>query len=614
MAAIKLMAVLVVGMSSASAAGAQDRQSVQDYASSIEKSFESDAEGFKRLYGADSMAARLVETQYPRHSSPSRIVRFDASGGTATVLLSGRLAVGSSGDQTSNALLYSGLHRLRWTGQSWGVEEHIPFGVNRIASHELQVDLDPSKGIRVVDAMDVRVDSNEGFFFGLNIQARIRAVSVDGRNAPYVFQDGFFWTDLGRGRHRVEVSYEIDVEREAGENSAMFGDRFGHVRNQYWWHPFFGFGVDNGFGKFALTIRAPERLKVATDLPQEETMGSGIRTVVAKSDAPVEAVTWAYDEEWVPKHYPIGDIVLTLFATPDYTPGPEVLVETIGQARRVLSARFGTPPLKRIAIIQARGRDGNGWHFLSNQAIVTGRQGGKPSRAESFPVRAFLGHEIAHLWTRPSGETRNFLAEGWATYAESLMIEDAYGARSAQWFWQDQARLFATSENARSTALNNDPTNSGVAYAKGAWVLAMLERVVGRAAFDRGMRAFVAAPQGRTGYRDFLRGFGADAAMAERFLKPWVEKPGAPEIRVTQQPGRLLLSQPESVYRLPRLSLLLEMADGMTQWRTVDISGAETDLRVDAPVARVHLDPLQSFLLSGSRVVELASTKGSSEN
>lgn len=85
---------------------------------------------------------------------------------------------------------------------------------------------------------------------------------------------------------------------------------------------------------------------------------------------------------------------------------------------------------------------------------------------------------------------------------------------------------FSRRARTQSTPLNDGPTNSCVAYAKGAWVLAMLERVVGRTALEHGMRGVRCGSAGQNGVQDFLPGFGAATATAERFLKPWVEKPG----------------------------------------------------------------------------------------
>jgi hypothetical protein len=609
---IALCVLFLVGSAGAAAAQAQaqaqgpgqDRAALEAYLTHVSESFRDDPARFKTLFGTPSPADLLVDANLPRLSGSPRILSMEPDG--ATVLLTGYVRLENSGDQTTYAQRFSGIYRVRPSADGWRVERRIPFEVNRIRSHDLSLDLDPAVGVRAIDEMVVEVGGAQGFFAGMNTNATLSAVTVDGRRADHALQDGLLWVEARPGRRRLKIEYALPVEREPGGNSAMFGDQFGHMRNQYWWHPFFGFGVDNGLADFRLTIRAPERLKIATDLPQTETVADGVRTVTARSEAPTGAVTWAYDEAWEPRTHAVGAMELQLFATPDYSPAADSFTQAGEETWAVLSARFGAPGLRRIAVIQARGRDGDGWHFFSNQGIFTGAQGGVLSRDNAFPVRAFFDHEVAHLWTRPSGATRNFLSEGWATYAESLVISKRHGPEAARWFWSDQARLFLTNEEMRAGVLSDDPNNSGVAYSKGAWTLAMLERVLGRDSFDRGVRAFVAAPQGQTDYAAFVRGFGPDAAKAERFLKPWVEGQGAPRMSLVREGDRLVLVRSGGDYWLPDFSVAVETADGSTRWLRVDVAGDRTPVPAGSDVVRVRLDPAEAYLLAGDRVIEAA--------
>jgi hypothetical protein len=44
-----------------------------------------------------------------------------------------------------------------------------------------------------------------------------------------------------------------------------------------------------------------------------------------------------------------------------------------------------------------------------------------------------MGHEIAHLWTdSASGPVMSFLTEGWAVWAESLILESEFGPETAE--------------------------------------------------------------------------------------------------------------------------------------------------------------------------------------
>lgn len=599
-AVLNLVAPLLLSCSAA----AQDRESLERYVQAVSTAFVDSPKDFIALYGSTPATDRMVQASLPRQSGSPRTIRWNAAQKAATVLLSGHAELDDSGNETSASLRYSGLHVVRWMGSAWKVESRVPFSANRIRAHKLDVRLDPSVGISATDDMDVVVGTDQGFFFGLNTGAVIEAVKVDGHPTSFLFQDGFVWIDARPGARRVSIKYRIRVERIQGGNSAMFSDAYGHVRNQYWWHPFLGFGVDQGLADFDLSIEVPERLRVAVDLPQTESVADGKRTLTARSPLPIAAVSWAYDEAWSPVAVSVGDVAMTIFATPDYTPKADQLVAAGEETWALLSARFGKPQLGHLSIVQARGRVGTGWHFFSNQAIFTGATGGVPSRTTGFPVRAFFDHEVGHLWTRPSGATRNFLAEGWATYVESLVVEHRYGAEAARWFWSDQARLFLVDDAAMAGKLNDDPANSGVSYSKGAWTLAMLERALGRRAFDAGMRAYVSAPLEQTDYESFIRGFGSSAGHARRFLTPWVEGQGAPRFTIERQGSQLVLIQ-NGAYWLPRFSYVLERQDRSMDWRAIDIDGTRTTIPDADHVVRIRLDPAGEYLLAGDRVVEV---------
>lgn len=119
------------------------------------------------------------------------------------------------------------------------------------------------------------------------------------------------------------------------------------------------------------------------------------------------------------------------------------------------------------------------------------------------------------------------------------------------------------------------------------------------------MRVFVAAPPGRTGYAEFLAGFGPDEAEAERFLKPWVEGKGAPAFHIDRDGDRLILVRSGGDYWLPRFSVAAEAADGSMEWLRLDIEGDRTSIPAGPGVVRIRLDPAEDYLISGSRVVDV---------
>ncbi|MNN84295.1 hypothetical protein D3C81_2014400 [compost metagenome] len=119
------------------------------------------------------------------------------------------------------------------------------------------------------------------------------------------------------------------------------------------------------------------------------------------------------------------------------------------------------------------------------------------------------------------------------------------------------------------------------------------------------MRAFMAAPLGKTDYADFVQAFGPNADKARRFLTPWVEGRGAPRVTVERSGDGLVLVQNGGTYWLPGFAVALERGDGSVDWIRVDLEGERTDIPSGAGLVRVRLDPAGEFLLLGDRVAEV---------
>lgn len=445
--------------------------------------------------------------------------------------------------------------------------------------------------------MAVEVDGSDGFAVLLNRNAQIGSIVADGRPAKLDFQNGFLWVGLPRGSHRLSIDYDIIVERpEKGGNSSAFANDAGHVRNQYYWHPFFGFGEERDRARFSVQATIPAEYRLVLDIPQTESV-VGDRRIVHGDSPSVEAMTIAYDKKWKPRELEAEGIRLTLWASDDFQPSVQMIQQAFSRAARVSTAKFGHPATHEIKIVQTRELQGGGWRFSSDQGIFAGIAADRPTQEAAFPVRLFFGHEVSHLWTHPTGWARNLLAEGWATYAESLILADEFPPDVVRQFWRDQARLQIVTPAAMSTPLREDSTNSGVSYHKGSWVLKMLERTVGREHFASAIRAFASRSSGQTGYNEFLAGLG-DKRAAARFLDPWISHAGLPDLNVRIEDGSLVIIQGGAPYWLPHMSLRLVHLDGSVETIFVDVESSRTVVSLHGPRAvTVELDPDEDYLL-----------------
>ncbi len=434
-------------------------------------------------------------------------------GDRATLVLSGILdSADGTAVETVQTLDLSGFYDAERTSGGWHVGGAHPLDAhNSIAAQDLDVRIRPGRGLDVEDTLTVEVGDPAGFAVRLNHAVELETVRLDGQPAEHAFGGGLLWVAAQPGEHRLELGYIVDVARDstADPNSGRFAADYGHVRNQYFWHPFFDFQSEAQNADFTIRVRAPEEFLVATDLSQTETVENGTRTVVAQGREPTFALSLFYDRAWKPTRREVQGYRLERFATPGTPPSADSLAAAFRRSYSVLAERFGAPSGGYLAVVQSRAREGRGWMFRSNDAIAVPAGGGGRISSDGARPRATFGHEVAHGWTRPTGPAANFLREGWATFAESILLEDEYGPEVVGRFWENERVMYFAGPDGRMSILV-DPGNRGVAYSKGSWILRMLRDFVGPDGFRRGFARYMEIPAGEpAGHEEF------SAAMSE---------------------------------------------------------------------------------------------------
>lgn len=530
----------------------------------------------------------------------------------AVLVLAAHPLFGNTGSETSASRAVSGFYEVVRRGGGWRSGDRLPLDAgNRILEQRLDVRIRPGLGLDVIDTLTVAVGDPAGFAVRLNHAVALDTVRLATGPAPHAFGGGLLWVDLQPGEHHLVLEYSVDVARDSATdpNSGHFAPRFGHVRNQYFWHPFFDFQSLAQNVPFSIRVSAPADAWIATDLPQTETVVDGRRVVHARSREPTFALSLFYDRNWEPTERDVEGFRLVRFATPGTPPSPDTLVAAFRRSYATLADSFGPPRGGYLAVVQARARQGSGWLFRSNDALVTPADGGSSvSRSGGWP-RAWFGHELAHGWTRPTGPAANFLREGWATFAEAILLGEEYDRATVDRFWEMERARYFLAFDGESTILD-DPSNQGIAYAKGAWVLRMLRNYVGPAAFARGFADYMSIPVGEpAGHEEFAGALEAASGMdVAAFLRPWLTESRAPAVTAAVKGDQLVLRQLGPVHVLP-LELEIHGAGGSTTHRVV-LTRRTTSLPLDSlevhEVQRVDLDPRRRLLIRrnrGDRVV-----------
>jgi hypothetical protein len=467
----------------------------------------------------------------------------------------------------------------------------------QILSQKLAVQVRPADGIDVQDEMQIRVKTQNGFAMRLNYRAQLRSVQANNLQAKYQFGGGLLWVDLPPGPTVIRLEYSIAVEEGPNEtNSGAFLRQAGHIRNQYFWHPFFDFGSAGDQATFEIKATIPSAYSLSTSLPQNESIVGGNRVVVARTIRPTFALSLTYDRNWQIVNEPVGPLNLELFLSPTFKPAPQSVVKEFRSVYTLLSDRFGTPDAMYFGVVQDQSIAGNGWLFASNQVVVAGGWPRVFSRSEGFP-RAFFGHEIGHLWTNGAGPAANFLGEGWATYVESLVLGQEYETATVRRFWRQEAESYFQEQEGKASILT-DNSNSGVSYSKGAWIFHMLSGILGEEAFDRGMMEYSRRSLKQAAGWEIL----ADCLQKQTstvdvhtFLKPWLSEKTAPVVTVKMEAQTAVIHQTSPFFNLP-ITLEGKTAGG-SERQTIWIHGEDTPITFKEKVSDLKVDPEEMLLL-----------------
>ena len=227
-----------------------------------------------------------------------------------------------------------------------------------------------------------------------------------------------------------------------------------------------------------------------------------------------------------------------------------------------------------------------------------------------------LAHEFAHMWFGDGvGYSKwedAWLSEGFASYFGPWLHAQVDGPKLAT-IMRDNRTRWQRSKFAVKTPIRwkeyrrpNDFFSrvSANTYQKGSWVLHMLRQEIGDEAFFQGIQKFY---QENTGQAVETSSFvAAIEAAADRdldwFFTQWLDRPGAPELQLEDQEGRLMLTQTQEgeLFRF-KVRVAWTDADGLPTEGVFEISERETSLPLGANTRDWKLDPRVELLYIASR-------------
>jgi aminopeptidase N len=481
--------------------------------------------------------------------------------------------------------------------------------------HDLRVALHPDRALLTgSDTLQMRLDGTDApLVLRLSPRAEILRVYAGERTPAYRFEGGELrilqeapWSDEAR----VTIDYAATfterppLDPTYTENpgygvDAVISPQGVFLASDAGWYP----DIPGSRPTFRVRIETPAEMEAVTDgrriLHRVDASGN---TSIWEVPYPSEGLALSAGPYHIASTEVQGIPVYTyLFA--DNMHLSETYLEAAAGYLRMYQGLFGPYPFEKYAVVENFFPTGYGF---PSYALL----GGSVLRLP-FIVHTSLGHEIAHAWWGNGVRVQPALgnwSEGLTTYVADHLYKERESAAAARQYrlnlLRDYATLVDPANDLPLTAFRSrtDPASRAVGYGKGAMVFHMLRRLVGEQNFWQGLRELYRKRRFQAvSWYDFAGAFQQHSRFdLQRFLRQWIERPGAPQLtleevhaepRAADWEVSAVLRQDSPHYRL-KVPVRLESASGH-QDRTVFLEGAAARLgfRTESRPQRLVVDP-----------------------
>ena len=448
----------------------------------------------------------------------------------------------------------------------------------------------------------------------------VDAIVMDGRELEYRHEEDQLFIDLDREveddeRVRVTIAYRgipatgLQIGPNKHGDRTFFSDNWpNRARN---WLP----TVDHPYDKATSEMRviAPARYQVVSNgLRVEETdLGAGTRVTHWKQSVPI--ATWLYVlgvAEFAVQRVDgfDGKEIQTWVYRQDRDDGFYDFSVPTKDVLEFYTDRIGPYSYEKLANIQSNSVGGG---MEAASAIFYGDESVTGNRDRRW--QDVIVHEIAHQWFGNSVTEYDWndvwLSEGFATYFTLLYSEHAYGhddfieglvsSRDRVLdFYQDRFDYRVVHENLDDMR----QVTTGMTYQKGGWVLHMLRRRMGTAAFWQGVSTYYERfKDGSASTADFRRAIEEVSGQdLEGFFEQWLYQGGVPIIDLSwsydESAGEVVIEaeQTQDAYQFElEVEVQIDLEDGSSTRERLYLTrdggaslrvaseGTPTDVRVD---------------------------------
>ncbi len=470
------------------------------------------------------------------------------------------------------------------------------------AHHELSIRLFPEKSeLEGRDRIRIQRSESGPVDLVLSPRARIQTVGINGHDHPYTFSKGRLTLipDRKKGIPTVDLSVHY---------ICRFDDP-APVRPVNTDNP--GYGVSgtisalgtfilSGAGWYPQVADARESFDLRVDGPKDTvavTTGRlmGIARQVNRTvsrwriDNPLEGLSLSAGP-YVVDRQTVNGITAATYLFPQHRHlSPRYLEASLRYLKRY-SDRFGAYPFDGFAVVENFFPTGYGFPAYT-------LMGGMVLRLPFIPETS-LPHEIVHNWWGNGVLVDSALGnwcEGLTSYTADYLNKEQDSPEAAMDYRRQAMRNYASLVSPTTDFplsrfhSRTDPATKAVGYDKSAMVFHMLRQEVGDAAFWAALRdLYKQFLFKRASWQDLQQIFARHAGRSlDGFFRQWIERPGAPQIRLEKvrqgsddngyrTTGRLVQKKP---YYDITLKLVLD-TEGGPIGQTVHLSGRQARFEI----------------------------------
>ncbi len=313
------------------------------------------------------------------------------------------------------------------------------------------------------------------------------------------------------------------------------------------------------------------------------------------------------------------------------------LAGEVAEAYEFLAGKLGPPPLKTLSVSPIPGTFGQGFPgliYLSTLSYLEPRD--RPASTDDVYQRLFfsdilVAHEVAHQWwgnqVASSSYQEEWMMEALANYSALMLLEKRKGIKVLDQVLDGYRQHLLSKTKAGKTIDSVGPIRLGlrlesseapqawrmITYEKGTWILHMLRRRLGDAAWNQLLAKVVREYQGR---RLSAAGFLQEAARLlpkgdvdpklENFAGTWINGTGIPTLKLSASKvlgqGTIEQSEVDEEYSVDvPVEIVYRGGKTETQWIRTDGASTSYRLKLAGVPVKVTLDPQNAVLATKGR-------------